>query len=95
MESERSLPFSQELATGSGPEPDQSTPYDTIQFLWDPFYYFSTVEAVFSMWSVRRLYNEVYRITPAVNLCGGGVEYLHRDPASRRRRRKGKSEMRE
>jgi hypothetical protein len=23
--------------------------------------------------------------------CGGGVEYLHRDPASRRRRRKGKS----
>jgi hypothetical protein len=21
--------------------------------------------------------------------CGGGVEYLHRDPASRRRRRKG------
>jgi hypothetical protein len=24
--------------------------------------------------------------------CGGGVEYLHRDPASRRRRRKGKSQ---
>jgi hypothetical protein len=23
------------------------------------------------------------------NPCGGGVEYLHRDPASRRRRRKG------
>jgi hypothetical protein len=23
--------------------------------------------------------------------CGGGVDYLHRDPASRRRRRKGKS----
>jgi hypothetical protein len=22
-------------------------------------------------------------------MCGGGVEYLHRDPASRRRRRKG------
>jgi hypothetical protein len=25
--------------------------------------------------------------------CGGGIEYLHRDPASRRRRRKGKSQM--
>jgi hypothetical protein len=25
--------------------------------------------------------------------CGGGVEYLHRDPASRRRRRKGKSRI--
>jgi hypothetical protein len=24
--------------------------------------------------------------------CGGGVEYLHRDPASHRRRRKGKSQ---
>jgi hypothetical protein len=26
-------------------------------------------------------------------LCGGGIEYLHRDPASRRRRRKGKSQI--
>jgi hypothetical protein len=26
----------------------------------------STIEALFSMWSVRRLYNEVCRITPAV-----------------------------
>jgi hypothetical protein len=26
----------------------------------------------------------------AVVLCGGGFEYLHRSPASRRRRRKGK-----
>jgi hypothetical protein len=25
--------------------------------------------------------------------CGGGVEYLHRNPTSRRRRRKGKSQM--
>jgi hypothetical protein len=25
--------------------------------------------------------------------CGGGVEYLHRSPASRRRRRKGKSRI--
>jgi hypothetical protein len=25
--------------------------------------------------------------------CGGGVEYLHRDPASRRRRQNGKSQM--
>jgi hypothetical protein len=27
------------------------------------------------------------------NTCGGGVEYLHRDPASRRRRRKVKSRI--
>jgi hypothetical protein len=25
--------------------------------------------------------------------CGGGIEYLHRDPASRRRQRKGKSQI--
>jgi hypothetical protein len=30
-------------------------------------------------------------ITP----CGGGIEYLHRDPASRRRRRKGKYQIRD
>jgi hypothetical protein len=29
----------------------------------------------------------------SVNPCGGEVEYLHRDPASRRRRRKGKSQI--
>jgi hypothetical protein len=28
-----------------------------------------------------------------VDPCGGGVEYLHRDPASRRRRRNGKSQI--
>jgi hypothetical protein len=27
------------------------------------------------------------------NPCGGGVEYFHRDPESRRRRRKGKSQI--
>jgi hypothetical protein len=46
----------------------------------------STMEAVFSAWSVRRLYNDNYP-------CGGGVEYLHRDPASRSRRRKWKSQI--
>jgi hypothetical protein len=29
----------------------------------------------------------------AINPCGGGVEYLHHDPAGRTRRRKGKSQM--
>jgi hypothetical protein len=29
----------------------------------------------------------------SVSRCGGGVEYRHRDPASRRRRRKGKSRI--
>jgi hypothetical protein len=47
-----------------------------------------------STWSVPRSYLEdnwgdQVILTP----CGGGVEYLHRDPASRRMRRKGKSRM--
>jgi hypothetical protein len=33
------------------------------------------------------------RIRHESTLCGGGVEYLHRDPASRRRRWKGKSQI--
>jgi hypothetical protein len=41
-----------------------------------------------AMWLLLWLDFE-YRIYP----CGGGVEYLHRDPASRRRRRKGKSQI--
>jgi hypothetical protein len=28
-----------------------------------------------------------------LDLCGGGVEYLHHDPASRRKRRKAKSQI--
>jgi hypothetical protein len=51
----------------------------------------STIEAVVSVWSVRRKYNE---ITDRTNFrqcpCGRGVEYLYREPASHRRRRKGK-----
>jgi hypothetical protein len=38
----------------------------------------------------------IYRGPTAVteeNPCGGGVEYLHRDPASRKRRRNGKSQI--
>jgi hypothetical protein len=37
--------------------------------------------------------NVTLTLTLTVNPCGGGVEYLHRDPASRRRRRKGKSQI--
>jgi hypothetical protein len=33
------------------------------------------------------IYTEQHNSTP--NPCGGGVEYLHRDPASRKRRRNG------
>jgi hypothetical protein len=28
-------------------------------------------------------------LTPCINPCGGGVEYLHREPASHKRRRNG------
>jgi hypothetical protein len=34
-----------------------------------------------------------FDFTREYNPCGGGVEYLHRDPASGRRRRKGKSQI--
>jgi hypothetical protein len=53
---------------------------------------------LFSVWSVRKLCNYSYKYNrsnmPSCDSpCGGGVEYLHRDPASRRRRRKGKSQI--
>jgi hypothetical protein len=46
--------------------------------------------AVFSTWSVPRGYKRdkdwsLVRVLP----CGGGFEYLHRSPASSKRRRKG------
>jgi hypothetical protein len=43
----------------------------------------------FSMGSDPMLYNESLFVSRERHPCGGGVEYLHRDPASRRRRRKG------
>jgi hypothetical protein len=43
-------------------------------------------------WYVTFLYPMVCESTSHCP-CGGGVEYLHRDPASRRRRRKGKSRV--
>jgi hypothetical protein len=46
------------------------------------------------MWSVPRLHNESVECSELVRTpCGGGVEYLHRDPASRKRRRKGESQI--
>jgi hypothetical protein len=40
-----------------------------------------------------RLYKEPWSLSKDSYPCGGGVEYLHRDPASRRRRRRGKSQI--
>jgi hypothetical protein len=45
------------------------------------------LKAVFSVGSVPRLYSEDPRPDG-----GGGVEYLHRDPACRKKRRNGKSQ---
>jgi hypothetical protein len=45
-----------------------------------------------STWFVPRSYKQ-WKKSVARNPCGGGFEYLHRDPASRRRRRKGKSRI--
>jgi hypothetical protein len=37
--------------------------------------------------------NVTLTLTMSSNPCGGRVEYLHRDPVSRRRQRKGKSQI--
>jgi hypothetical protein len=50
----------------------------------------ATIEILWSL--CRMLIREVNAVTE-LDPCGGGVEYLHRDPASRRRRRKGKSQI--
>jgi hypothetical protein len=33
--------------------------------------------------------DQILKLAYLINPCGGGVEYLHRDPASRKRRRNG------
>jgi hypothetical protein len=38
---------------------------------------------------LRRICSYDYRLTYLINPCGGGVEYLHRDLESRKRRRNG------
>jgi hypothetical protein len=47
------------------------------------------IGAVFSMWSVPRCYKQGTSLELSSILCGGGFKYLHRSPASRRKRRKG------
>jgi hypothetical protein len=51
------------------------------------------LETVFCTRSSHMGYKEGKRKKNGLNPCGGGVEYLHRDPASRRRRQKGKSQI--
>jgi hypothetical protein len=53
----------------------------TIGYCWKPCFLFGPCRVVIKKGSVEN--------NPA--LCGGGVEYLYSSPASRRRRRKGKS----
>jgi hypothetical protein len=43
--------------------------------------------------TVSRNVTQTQTQTSLTTPCGGGFEYLHRDPASRRRRRKGKSQI--
>jgi hypothetical protein len=50
------------------------------------------LEKMFPILSVQSGYKRAADLEVA-HPCGGGVEYLHRDPASRRRRRKGKSQI--
>jgi hypothetical protein len=45
-----------------------------------------------SPWIPASLYNEPWRLLIQFLRCGGSVEYLHRNPASRRRRQKGNLE---
>jgi hypothetical protein len=53
------------------------------------------LEAAFSMLFVPRCYKQdKSRVRSEWSYpCGGGVEYLHRDPGKHRRRRKGKSQI--
>jgi hypothetical protein len=53
---------------------------------------FPSVDRRFSVWSVQSCYKD-FSWEELSNPCGGGVEYLHRDPASCWRGRKGKSQM--
>jgi hypothetical protein len=51
---------------------------------------------LFSVWSAPRGYKRTQpedATDRPSHPCGGRVEYLHRDPAGRRRRRKGKSQI--
>jgi hypothetical protein len=54
----------------------------------------STTIGVFSVGSLQSTYiREANSDANGTHPCGGGFEYLHRHPASRRRRRKGKSQI--
>jgi hypothetical protein len=58
------------------------------------YHCYATTETRVSMEVVQQNKTTNGRAYPSkYNPCGGGVEYLHRDPASRRRRRKGKSRI--
>jgi hypothetical protein len=46
------------------------------------------LEAVFSLRAVSKLYHESW-LPLKSHLCGGGIEYLQRNPTSRKRRQKG------
>jgi hypothetical protein len=74
---------------GNGPINTHSWQQKTVLSMW-----FANIHCwatdVFSVRSDPSLYNERPTI---IGSCGGWVEYLHRDPASRRRRRKGKSQI--
>jgi hypothetical protein len=54
-------------------------------------HYSLTIEVVFSVWSLPR--NKRMILSQGWHPCGGGFEQLHRDPVSRRKRRKGKSQI--
>jgi hypothetical protein len=45
MESESSLPYSQQSITGPYPEPDESSPHLPIMFLYDPFWHYTPIHA--------------------------------------------------
>jgi hypothetical protein len=60
----------------------------------EAFRYNVTLIPVFNIRSARRTCKGRGHIDRGpIHPCGGGVEYLHRNPASRKRRRKGKSRI--
>jgi hypothetical protein len=48
---------------------------------------------IFEGMILRIIYGQIRKNGAWSTPCGGGIEYIHRDPASRRTRRKGKSQI--
>jgi hypothetical protein len=70
-------------------------PRQRIRIQWSSYCWNTMKDTVFPIRFVPRCYKQNSLKQRVESPCGGGIEYLHRDPASRRRRQKGESQMRD